>query len=115
MTGTPNNSSHPVHIQNGNGIKKNGLHDQGGPEAGLQHCGSSGASSTSTLTGQRGPIPLTIKTLEAENKRKTLLAEAAAAAAGKFEIKILNCPHDLILTDFFQKFVSELTGPTTFS
>ena len=91
MTGNPNNSSHPVHIQNGNGIKKNGLHDQGGPEA-----GSSGASSTSTLTGQRGPIPLTIKTLEAENKRKTLLAEAAAAAAGKFEIKILNCSHGLV-------------------
>jgi len=86
-SGTPNNSSHPVHIQNGNGIKKNGLHDQGGPEAGQQHCGSSGASSTSTLTGQRGPIPLTIKTLEAENKRKTLLAEAAAAAAGANEAK----------------------------
>ena len=35
------------------------------------------------IPGQRGPIPLTIKTLEAESKRKTLLAEAAAAAAGK--------------------------------
>ena len=56
--------------------KKNGIHDVGAPG----HISSS--SSTSTLTGQRGPIPLTIKTLEAENKRKTLLAEAAAAAAG---------------------------------
>ena len=70
MTGTPNNS-HPIHHQNGNGvIKKNGIHDVGGEPG---HISSS--SSTSTLTGQRGPIPLTIKTLEAENKRKTLLAE----------------------------------------
>ena len=75
FTGTPSSNSLPILHQNGNGIKKNGLHDDTGH--------NSSASSTSTLTGQRGPIPLTIKTLEAENKRKTLLAEAAAAAAGK--------------------------------
>ena len=75
FTGTPSSNSLPILHQNGNGIKKNGLHDETGH--------NSSASSTSTLTGQRGPIPLTIKTLEAENKRKTLLAEAAAAAAGK--------------------------------
>lgn len=69
------------HHQNGNGIKKNGHHhDQ------IDHAGSS-ASSTSTLTGTRGPIPLTIKTLEAENRRKTLLAEAAAAAANANDAK----------------------------
>jgi len=78
-TGTPSSNSLPILHQNGNGIKKNGLHDETGH--------NSSASSTSTLTGQRGPIPLTIKTLEAENKRKTLLAEAAAAAAGANEAK----------------------------
>ena len=56
--------------------KKNG-HDE--------QCSST--SSNSTLTGTRGPIPLTIKHLEAENRRKTLLAEAAAAAASANEAK----------------------------
>ena len=78
LTGSP-----PFH-QNGNGVvtKRNGVsnhHHDNDP-------GSSG-SSTSTLTGQRGPIPLTIKQLEADSRRKTLLAEAAAAAANANEAK----------------------------
>ena len=39
------------------------------------------------MTGQRGPIPLTIKQLEADSRRKTLLAEAAAVAANAKEAK----------------------------
>merc|ERR1712241_916707 len=78
-TGTPISNSLPILHQNGNGIKKNGLHDETGH--------NSSASSTSTLTGQRGPIPLTIKQLEQDNRRKTLLAEAAAAAVNANEAK----------------------------
>ena len=78
-------TSSPIQNGNGNGVvKRNGvnhhnLHHDNDP-------GSSG-SSTSTLTGQRGPIPLTIKQLEADSRRKTLLAEAAAAAANANEAK----------------------------
>ena len=44
-------------------------------------------SSNSTLTGTMGPIPTTIKQLEQDNRRKTLLAEAAAAAVSANEAK----------------------------
>ena len=105
LTGSP-----PFH-QNGNGngviTKRNGVnnhHHDNDP-------GSSG-SSTSTLTGQRGPIPLTIKQLEADSRRKTLLAEAAAAAANANEAKNpLECwdyvyRYVVILIIFYKVFVS---------
>ena len=73
--------SSPPHHQNGlNRNGKNGIHHHDNDP------GSSG-SSTSTLTGQRGPIPLTIKQFEADSRRKTLLAEAAAVAANAKEAK----------------------------
>ena len=105
LTGSP-----PFH-QNGNGngvvTKRNGVnnhHHDNDP-------GSSG-SSTSTLTGQRGPIPLTIKQLEADSRRKTLLAEAAAAAANANEAKNpLECwdyvyRYVVILIIFYKVFAS---------
>lgn len=61
--------------QNGS-HRKNGFHDD-----------AKSNSSNSTLTGQMGPIPLTIKQLEQDNRRKTLLAEAAAAAVNANEAK----------------------------
>jgi len=61
--------------QNGS-AKKNGFHDD-----------QKSNSSNSTLTGQMGPIPTTIKQLEQDNRRKTLLAEAAAAAVNANEAK----------------------------
>ena len=73
--------SSPPHHQNGvNRNGKNGIHHHDNDP------GSSG-SSTSTLTGQRGPIPLTIKQFEVDSRRKTLLAEAAAVAANAKEAK----------------------------
>ena len=107
LTGSP-----PFH-QNGNGVvtKRNGVsnhHHDNDP-------GSSG-SSTSTLTGQRGPIPLTIKQLEADSRRKTLLAEAAAAAANANEANNpLECwdyvyRYVVILIIFYEVFVSNFNN-----
>ena len=65
--------------QNGsrNGSRKNGFNNDD----------QKSNSSNSTLTGTMGPIPTTIKQLEQDNRRKTLLAEAAAAAVSANEAK----------------------------